>query len=157
MNLALQSTLLISVQCPAQVMPEELVFSQEGGARDKSLPGKKLRQGFPSLQVPPVGDTACCLHGGRAEACSSSSSSPSFSLSFFFFIYFIEVQLTWASLVAQMVKNLLAIRETWVQSLGWDDLLEKVMVTHSSILAWRSPMDRGAWWAAVHGVTKSWT
>ena len=38
-----------------------------------------------------------------------------------------------------MVKNLLAVQETWVQSLGWDDPLEKGMATHSSILAWRIP------------------
>ena len=42
-----------------------------------------------------------------------------------------------ASLVAQMVKNLPAMKETWVQSLGWEDPLEKEMATHSSILAWR--------------------
>ena len=47
--------------------------------------------------------------------------------------------------------------ETWVRSLGWDDPLEKGMATHSSILAWRTPMDRGAWQAAIHGVTKSQT
>ena len=45
----------------------------------------------------------------------------------------------WAFLVAQMVKNLPAIQETWVQSLGWEDLLEKRTATHSSILAWRIP------------------
>ena len=56
-----------------------------------------------------------------------------------------------------MVKNLLAMQETWVQSLGQEDPLEKGMATHSSILAWRIPMDRGAWQATVHGVTKSWT
>ena len=44
-----------------------------------------------------------------------------------------------ASLVAQMVKNLLAMQETWVQSLGRKDLLEKEMATHSSILAWEIP------------------
>ena len=48
------------------------------------------------------------------------------------------------------------MQETWIQSLGWEDLLEKGMVTHSSIIAWRNSMDRGAWWATVHGVTKSW-
>ena len=42
-----------------------------------------------------------------------------------------------ASLVAQWVKNLSAVQETWVQSLGWEDPLEKEMATHSSILAWR--------------------
>ena len=44
---------------------------------------------------------------------------------------------TWASLVAQMVKNLSAMQENWVQLLGWEDPLEKGMATHSSILAWR--------------------
>ena len=41
--------------------------------------------------------------------------------------------------------------------LGWGDPLEEGMATHSSILAWRTPIDRGAWWATVHGVTKSQT
>ena len=45
----------------------------------------------------------------------------------------------WASLVAQMVKNLSAMQETWVQFLGWEDPLEKEMETHSSIPAWRVP------------------
>ena len=62
-----------------------------------------------------------------------------------------------ASLVAQLVKNPPVIRETWVQSLGWEDPLEEGMATHSSILAWRIPMDRGAWQATVHRVTKSRT
>ena len=47
-----------------------------------------------------------------------------------------------ASLVAQMVKNLPAMKETWVQSLGWEDPLEEGTATHSSILIWRIPMDR---------------
>ena len=42
-----------------------------------------------------------------------------------------------------------------VQSLGWEHPLEEGMATHSSTLAWRNPMDRGAWWAAVHGVRES--
>ena len=63
----------------------------------------------------------------------------------------------WASLLAQMVKNLPAMQETWVQSLGGEDPLGEGMATHSSILTWRIPMDRGAWQATVHGVTKSWT
>ena len=53
-----------------------------------------------------------------------------------------------ASLVAQTVKNPPAIWETWVQSLGWQDPMEEGITTHSSILAWRIPMDRGAWWAS---------
>ena len=49
----------------------------------------------------------------------------------------------WAPLVAQMVKNPPAMWETWVRSLGWEDPLEEGMVTHSSILAWRSPWTEG--------------
>ena len=48
-------------------------------------------------------------------------------------------QCSWASLVAQLVKNLPALWETWVRSLGWKDPLEKGKVTHSSILAWGIP------------------
>ena len=47
--------------------------------------------------------------------------------------------------------------ETWVQSLVGEDSLEEDMATHSSVLAWRIPMDRGAWQATAHGVTKSQT
>ena len=61
------------------------------------------------------------------------------------------LQYSWASLVAQMVKNLPAMQETWVQSLGWEDPLEKGKATHFSNLAWRSP------WTVVHAVTKSLT
>ena len=46
--------------------------------------------------------------------------------------------------LAQMVKNLPSMLETWVQSLGWEDTLEEGMAIHSSILAWRIPMDRAA-------------
>ena len=49
------------------------------------------------------------------------------------------LDMTWTSQVAQMVKNLPAVQETWVQSLGQEDPLEKGMATHSSILAWRIP------------------
>ena len=58
----------------------------------------------------------------------------------------------WASLVTQTEKNLSEMQETWVQSLGQEDPLEKRMAIHSSILAWEI---RGAWRATVHGVTKS--
>ena len=66
-------------------------------------------------------------------------------------------QYSWASLVAQMVKNLPKMRETWVRSLSWEDSLKGGTATHSSILAWRIPMDRGACRATVYGVTKSRT
>ena len=58
------------------------------------------------------------------------------------------------------VKNLLvSAGDTGmrVRSLSWKDPLEEGMATHSSILAWRIPMDRGAWQATVHGVAYSWT
>ena len=48
------------------------------------------------------------------------------------------------SLVVQLVKNLSAMLETWVRSLGWEDPMEEGMATHSSILAWRIPLDRSA-------------
>ena len=56
-----------------------------------------------------------------------------------------------------MVKNPPAMQKTWVLSLGWEDPLEEGMATQSSILAWRIPMDRGAWQATVHEVEKSRT
>jgi len=66
-------------------------------------------------------------------------------------------QYYWASLVAQRVKNPPAMRETWVPSLGWEDPLEEGVATHSSILAWRIPVDRRDWQATVYRVTKTWT
>ena len=55
-----------------------------------------------------------------------------------------------------MVKNLPVIQETRVQSLGGEDPLEEEMATHPSILAWKIPWTRGAWWAIVHGLTESY-
>ena len=49
------------------------------------------------------------------------------------------------------------MQEMWIQSLGWEDALEKGMATHPCILAWRIPMDRGACWVTVHEVAKNWT
>ena len=59
------------------------------------------------------------------------------------------------SMFTQAVKNLPAMQEIWVQSLGQKDPLEKRMSTHSSIPAWRIPMKRGTWQAIVHGVAES--
>ena len=71
---------------------------------------------------------------------------------FFTFIYiYTHMTCIWASLVAQLVKKPPAMWETWVQSLGWEDPLEKGKATHSSILAWRIP------WIIFHGVAKSGT
>ena len=54
-----------------------------------------------------------------------------------------------------MVKNLSAMQEMQVRSLSWEDALEEGMATHSSILAWRIPRDRGDWHTTVHMVPKS--
>ena len=58
-------------------------------------------------------------------------------------------------MVAQMVKNLPAMQETWVRSLGQEDPLEEEIETHFSILAWKNLMDRGAWWPIVQRVAES--
>ena len=62
-------------------------------------------------------------------------------------------QCSWVSLVAQTVKNLPAMLETWVQSLVWEDPLEEGMETHASILAWRIH-GRGGWQATLHRVVE---
>ena len=49
------------------------------------------------------------------------------------------------------------MQETWLRSLGWEGTLEKGKATHSGILSWKIPIDRGPWWATVHGVAKSQT
>ena len=67
------------------------------------------------------------------------------------------LQYSWASLVVQLVKNLPPRWETWILSLAWEDSLEEGIATHSSILAWRIPMDRGACQATDYGVTESQT
>ena len=57
--------------------------------------------------------------------------------------------------MAQILKNLPAMQETWVRSLSWEDPLEEGMATHFSIPAWRVPMDRRVWQATVLDVAKS--
>ena len=63
------------------------------------------------------------------------------------------LQYSWASLVAQLVKNLPAVRETWVRSLGWEDPLEEEMATHPSILAWEIPREEQPGGLQSRGVT----
>ena len=67
------------------------------------------------------------------------------------------LQYSWASAVAQLVKNLSAMWDTWVRSLGWEDPLEKGNASLSDILAWRIPWTVHGVAATVFGVTKSWT
>ena len=70
---------------------------------------------------------------------------------------YIKAHFPETSVVAQTVKRLPTMQETRVQSLGWEDPLEKEVATHSTILAWRIPVDKGAWWAAIYGVMKNLT
>ena len=79
-----------------------------------------------------VGKESAC-NAGDPSLIAGSGRSPGERIGY-------PLQYSWASLVAQMVKNLPAMWETWVQSLGREDLLEEGMATHSSILAWRIPM-----------------
>ena len=63
-----------------------------------------------------------------------------FSPQLYLHLHYVNLRLYYrASLVAQLVKNLLAVQESWIWSLGWEDPLEKEMATHSSILAWKIP------------------
>ena len=99
-----------------------------------------------------------CSSGGKESACKAgdpssipgSGRSPGGGIDY-------PLQYFWPPPGAQMVKNLQAMQETWVRSLSWEDPLEESMATHSSILAWRIPMDREAWWATVHEGAKSLT
>ena len=96
-----------------------------------------------------VGKESAC-NTGVPGSIPSSGRSPGEGIGY-------PLQYSWASLVAQLVKNPPTMWETWFQSLGGEDPLEEGMATHSSVLAWRIPMDRGAWRATVHRVTKSRT
>ena len=103
---------------------------------------------------------ACCRWGfpgssaGKESACNArdpglipgSARSPGEGIGY-------SLQYSWASLMAQMVKNLPAVWETRV-SLGWENTMEEGTATHSSILAWKIPMDRQAWRATVHAVSR---
>ena len=85
-------------------------------------------QGFP---VSSVGKESTC-DAGDPGSIPGLGRSPGEGIGY-------PLQYSWASLVAQLVKNLPAMRETWVRSLGWEDPLEKRKATYSCILAWRIP------------------
>ena len=101
--------------------------------------GFGLSWGFPDSSV---GKESTC-NAGDPGSIPGSRRFPGKQISY-------PLQDSWASLVAQLVKNPPAMWETWVRSLGWEDPLEKGKATHSSIL--ENSMD-----CIVHGVTKSWT
>ena len=78
-----------------------------------------------------AGKESACV-AGDPDSTSGSGRSAGEGISY-------PLQYSWASLVVQLVKNPPAMQYTWVQSLGWEDLLEKGKATHSSILIWRIP------------------
>ena len=86
---------------------------------------------------------------GKESACNTGDpgSIPGLGRSFGEGIGY-PLQCSWTSLVTQLVKNMPAMWETWVQSLGWEDSLEKRKATHSIILAWRIR------WTGVHGLQR---
>ena len=102
--------------------------------------------GFPGNSA---GKKSTC-NAGNLDSISGYERSPGEEIGY-------PIQYSWAFLVVQTVKNLPAVQDTWVQPLGLEDHLKEGMVTHSSILAWRIPMGRGAWRATVHEVAKSQT
>ena len=102
------------------------------------FPSNIHKQGFPGSSA---GKEASC-NAEDPDLIPGSGSSPGEGIGY-------PLQYSWAFLVAKTVKNLPAVQETWVQPMGWEDPLEEGMATHSSILAWRIPTDRGAWWATV--------
>ena len=94
-----------------------------------SFTASVLMRGFPSSSA--AKESAC--NAGDSSSIPGLGSSPGEGIGYPF-------QYSWASLVAQMVKNLPARWETWIRSLVWEDPLEEGLATHSSIVAWRIPM-----------------
>ena len=92
------------------------------------LEPRSLKLGFPDSSV---GKESAC-NAGDPGSIPGSARSAGEAISY-------PLQYSWASLVAQLAKNPPAMRETWVQSLGWEEPLVKRKATHSSILAWRIP------------------
>ena len=88
----------------------------------------KSKLGFPESSV---GKESAC-NAGDSRWIPGLGRSPGEGLGY-------PLQYSWAPLVAQLVKNLPTVQETWVRTLGWEDALEKGKATHSSILAWRIP------------------
>ena len=95
---------------------------------------KRSYQGFPDSSA--AKESSC--NAGDLSSIPGSGRSPGEGIGN-------PLHYSWASLVVQIVKILPAMHKTWVLSLGREDPLEEGMVIHSSILAWRIPMDRGAW------------
>ena len=100
----------------------------DGVINSVDLNSGKLGDGFPGS---PVGKESAC-NAGDSSSIPGSGRFPGEGKGY-------PLQYSWASPVAQLVKNLSAMLETWVRCLGWEDPLKKRKATHSSILAWRIP------------------
>ena len=150
---------LLILLCPTLCDP--MHYSLTGSSFYGEPPGKDTREGCHALFqgiFPTQGLNPGLPHCGRDSTYNAGYPSSIPGLGRFpgeEIAY--PLQYSWAFLVAQMVKNLPAVWETWVPSLSWEDPLENNMATHPSILAWIIPLDRGAWWATVHGIPKSQT
>ena len=100
-----------------------------------------IAKGFPGSSS---GKESAC-NAGNPSSIPGSERSPGEGMGYL-------LQYSWVSLVAQMVNNLPAMRETWLRPQGWEDPLEEGMAALFSTLAQRIPMNnRSAWWATVHG------
>ena len=108
------------------VLPAPLSAGEEGAQASQLEPRAPEPRGFPCGAA---GKEAACNEGDLGSI-PGLGRSPGEGIGY-------PLQYSWASLVAQLVKNSSAMRETWVPSLGWEDPLEKEMATHSNILAWR--------------------
>ena len=113
-------------------------------SHDLHYGGPMKQMGFPSSSA---GKESGC-NAGHLGSVPGLGRSPGEGIGY-------PLQCSWASLMAQIVKNPPAMQETWLQSLGWEDPLEKGMATHSRNSCLEISMDREVWQATVHGVAMS--
>ena len=118
----------MKVKIESEVAQSCLTLSDPMGC---SLPGSSVH-GIFQARVLEWGATAFSSNAGDPGSVPGYGRSPGEGIGY-------PLQDSWGSLVAQLIKNPPAMRETWVQSLGWEDPLEKGKATYSSILAWRIP------------------
>ena len=154
---------VLDTSSPAQKpISHKCVFSQRGGGTCMYTSAQAAHQLLPCCQDSALGidvwtsiTDGVVLHTLTWEDLLISHTCGFLFTMAHILSFFLCLWHTLASLVPQLVKNLPAMWEVWVQSLGWENPPEEVMTAHSSILAWRIPMDRGARRAKVHGVAKS--
>ena len=122
---------------------------QENLPNSRTEPGSPALQGFPGSSA----DKESACNAGDPGSIPGLGSSPGEGIG-------CPLQYSWTSLVVQMVKHPPAMWETWVRPLGWKIPWRRAWqatAVFASILAWRIPTARGAWWATAHGAAKSRT